>query len=61
MVARNPNASETTLEELSRDDNDYVRRAIIDNFNVTPKILKELSKDENWMIKQAAEYALKNC
>lgn len=49
------------MEELLRDDNDYVRRAIIDNLNVTPKILKELSKDENWMIKQAAEYALKNC
>jgi hypothetical protein len=45
-IALDPNTPVVTLDELSKDESEYVRRGVAENPNTPVVTLDELSKDE---------------
>jgi soluble P-type ATPase len=54
VVAKNNNTSTATLEQLSRDVNCVVRRAVTHNHNTSKNILIYLLKDKNDEVRKNA-------
>jgi len=52
-LAKNPNTPIHILEELSKDEDNWVRQYVAKNPNTPIQFLEELSKDEIWYIRYA--------
>ena len=50
-VAKHPNCPVYILDNLSKDNNFWVKKAVAINKNSTEEILKEMNKDQDWEIR----------